>query len=200
VESAAPIVNIRGDKVALGPFRIEHVEHLERWYNDYEVMRNWGWLPGPRTAAELRRFFEPDGFFRQPENAAFAVYETASWHLVGFAGLLQIDHINRTAEFFIMIGDQQHRGRGFGTEATRLVLDHAFVGIGLSNVILHIYAYNPAGIRAYEKAGFRRIGVRRKSKFMGGQLWDTLLMDVVADDFESPVLHRILVPEHPKDS
>jgi RimJ/RimL family protein N-acetyltransferase len=99
-----------------------------------------------------------------------------------------------------MIGEQRHRGKGFGTEATRLVLDHAFVGIGLSNVILHVFAYNPAGIRAYEKAGFRRIGVRRKSKLMGGRAWDTILMDAVADDFESLTLRRILVPEHPRDS
>ena len=200
METAVPIVNIQGDLVALGPFRVEDVAHLERWYNDYEVMRNWGWLPGPRTAAELRRYFEPDGFFRQPENAAFAVYEIASWLLVGFAGLLQIDHIDRTAEFFVMIGDRQNRGKGYGTEATRLVLDHAFVALGLSNVILHVFVSNPAGIRAYEKAGFRRIGVRRKSKLMGGRLWDTLLMDAVADEFESPALHRILVPDDPKDS
>ena len=200
MENAVPIVNIRGDKVALGPFQVEQVEHLERWYNDYEVMRNWGWLPGPRTAAELRPYFDPGGFFRQPENAAFAVYETACWEMVGFAGLLQIDHTNRTAEFFVVIGEQRHRGKGFGTEATRLVLDHAFVGIGLANVILDVFAYNPAGIRAYEKAGFRRIGVRRTSKLMGGRLWDTVIMDAVADEFESPVLRSILVPEQPKDS
>ena len=89
---------------------------------------------------------------------------------------------------------------GSRTEATRLVLDHAFVALGLSNVILHVFVSNPAGIRSYEKAGSRRIGVRRKSKLMGGRLWDTLLMDAVAEDFESPILRRILVPDDPSAS
>jgi RimJ/RimL family protein N-acetyltransferase len=62
-----------------------------------------------------------------------------------------------------------------------------------------VFEYNLAGIRAYEKAGFRRVGVRRMSKFMGGRMWDTVVMDAVAEDFDSPVLGQILVPDLPRD-
>lgn len=148
----------------------------------------------------VRRWFEPDQVFTKPDNVVFAVYTVASWELVAFTGLVHVDHIDRTAEFFLMVGDEQHRGKGYGTEATRLVLDHAFKALGLSNVSLRVYEYNLAGIRAYEKAGFRRIGVRRKSKFMGGTMWDTVLMDAVADEFESPILSRVLVPDVPRGS
>ena len=127
-------------------------------------MRNWEFLPGPRTVASQRPAFEPGGFFGQPENVVFAIYQTTTWELIGMTGLVHIDHVNRIAEFFIMIGAAQHRGRGYGTEATRLLLDHAFLGLGLLNVELRVFAYNLAGIRAYEKAGFRRIGVRDRSK------------------------------------
>jgi RimJ/RimL family protein N-acetyltransferase len=113
-------------------------------------------------------------------------------------GLVHVDHVNRTAEFLIMIGEARHRGRGYGTEATRLLLDHAFLGLGLANVLLRVFEYNLAGIRAYEKAGFRRIGVRRRSKLMGGRLWDTVLMEAVAEGFASPVLGGVLVPDRPR--
>ena len=57
------------------------------------------------------------------------------------------------------MGDR--RGQGFGTEATRLVLDFAFHALQLHNVLLETLAWNVAGLTAYERAGFRRIGVRR---------------------------------------
>ena len=193
-----PVLNVVGDRVALGPLGPDHAAHLHRWQNDYAVMRTWEHLPGPRSVEEVRRRFEPGQFFADPQNAAFAIYETGAWGLVGFAGLYHVDHVNRIAEYFVMIGEAVHRGKGYGTEATRLVLDHAFTALGLSNVLLRVFEYNLAGIRAYEKAGFRRIGVRTKSKFMGGRLWDTILMEAVADEFESPVLGDVLRPDTPR--
>ena len=80
-------------------------------------------------------------------------------------------------------------------KATALMLDHSFLALGLSNVFLRVYAYNLAGIRTYEKAGFRTMGVRRKSKLMGGALWDTVYMEALADEFESPVLGQILIAD-----
>ena len=61
--------------------------------------------------------------------------------------------------FGILVG--QRRGRGLGTEATRLTLDWAFHVLGLHNVMLEVLPANAPAIRAYEAAGFRRIGVRR---------------------------------------
>ena len=103
--------------------------------------------------------------------------------------------MNGTAEFHITIGDPHARGRGYGTEATRLTLDYAFIALGLRNVMLTVLAYNQAGIRAYEKAGFTTFGVRHNSKFMGGQHWDTVYMEALAEGFVSPVLGKALMPD-----
>lgn len=50
-------------------------------------------------------------------------------------------------------------------------------------------------MRAYEKAGFKRAGTLRRNKMMGGKLWDTILMDAVAEEFESLVLAHVLVSD-----
>jgi RimJ/RimL family protein N-acetyltransferase len=71
------------------------------------------------------------------------------------------------------------------------LLDYAFIVLGLHNVWLRVFADNPAGIRAYEKAGFRHIGRRRESRRMGGKVWDTVLTERLADEFESPLLARV---------
>lgn len=106
--------------------------------------------------------------------------------------------MNRIAEFAILIGEADARGKGYGTEATALILDYSFLALGLSNVFLRIHAYNLADIRAYKKAEFRTIGVRRKSEKMGGALWDTVYMEALANEFERRVLGNVLVPDQPR--
>jgi hypothetical protein len=54
---------------------------------------------------------------------------------------------------------------------------------------------NPAGIRAYQKAGFKEIGRRRECRMMGGKLWDEVHMDCISSEFESPVLTQIYAPD-----
>ena len=46
---------------------------------------------------------------------------------------------------------------------------------------------NAAGIRAYQKAGFKEIGRRRECRMMGGKLWDEVYMDCLSSEFERPV-------------
>lgn len=197
-DQAPPVVNLVGETVGLGPIRPDHYEAINRWENDPVVIRTWEFLPQPRTLAKTAAGFE-QGIFAEPTTDWFALYERATWRFIGYTGLVDIDHINRIAEFGILIGEADARGKGYGTEATGLVLDHAFLALGLGNVSLRVFAYNLAGLRAYEKAGFRRMGVRHKSKVMGGTVWDTVYMEALADDFASPVLGLILVPDRPRE-
>jgi diamine N-acetyltransferase len=97
-----------------------------------------------------------------------------------------------------MIGEADCRGKGYGTETTRLMLDYAFTALGLHNVMLTVFEYNLAGRRAYEKAGFREFGRRRQSRWMGGRLWDEVYMDCLASEFTSPLLGHIFVPDQPR--
>ena len=78
------------------------------------------------------------------------------------------------------------------------MLDYAFTALGLHNVMLTVFEFNPAGIRAYEKAGFKPIGRRRECRVMGGGVYDEVYMDCLASEFESPVLGRVLAPDTPR--
>jgi len=191
-----PILNVVGERVALGPLCDEHIDAIVRWDNDYSTFRFFA-APGPQRPEVVRKSLT-EGMFASPETVLFVIYEVATWRLIGTAGLINLEHINRTAELFIMLGESDARGKGYGTEATRLVLDHAFVSLGLNSVRLGVFSYNPGAVRAYEKVGFKHAGVLRRNKMMGGQLWDTILMDILADEFESPVLGRVLVADEPR--
>jgi diamine N-acetyltransferase len=96
----------------------------------------------------------------------------------------------RTGEFVIQLSPA---GRGIGTEATRLILDYAFHIRNLRCVYLSVLSPNTAAIRAYEKAGFRKIGERRQSGYWLGHPASETIMDAIPADFPGPSIVRNMV-------
>lgn len=80
--------------------------------------------------------------------------------------------------------DPALHGRGIGTEAVRRVARHLLQDRGHHRLTIDPATANAGAIRAYEKAGFRRVGVmRRYERDAGGEGWHHgLLMELVADD------------------
>ena len=106
-----------------------------------------------------------------------------------------IDWVHRHAEWGIVIGESDARGKGYGTETARLMLDYAFTALGLNSVSLHVYEFNIPARRAYTKAGFVETGRMRQARWYAGRFWDVILMDCLASEFESPVVHKIFTPD-----
>jgi diamine N-acetyltransferase len=172
-----------GEKVALGPLRRELAASYARWMNQLEVRQGLVHM-GIATPQSQEKWVEENierGAKREPQAVEFTVYDCSDSTPVGTAGLLQIAHAHGTAEFGIAIGER--RGRGLGTEATRLALDIAFHVLQLRNVLLDTLEWNVAGLTAYERAGFRRVGVRRGAVMSRGRRTDVVLMDAVPEDF-----------------
>jgi RimJ/RimL family protein N-acetyltransferase len=65
----------------------------------------------------------------------------------------------------------------------------------MRNVMLKVYEFNRAAIRAYEKAGFREFGRQHQAIEMNGQVWDLLYMECLRDDFDSPILDKVFQPD-----
>jgi diamine N-acetyltransferase len=179
-----PIINIEGDRVALGPHRRDLLPTYQRWINDFEALRTLGAGPPQPTTMEQEEAWYAGN--TNPGEVRFTIYERAGWHLIGTTALHGLEFRNRTAVFGIFIGEADARGKGFGTETATLMLDYAFTVLGLHSVMLTVAEYNLAGQRAYQKAGFREFGRRRQCRWMGGRLWDDVYMDCLAPEFGRP--------------
>lgn len=179
----APDFIVVGEKVALGPLRRDLAPVYARWANSLEVRRGLGIL-GVLTPESEEKWVDDSikaGAEQEPKGVEFTVYDLGDGAPIGTAGLFRIEHVHGTGMFGIALGER--RGQGFGTEATRLVLDFGFHVLGLRNVMLEVLAWNTGAAKAYEAAGFRRIGVRRNARVSGGGRTDALLMDAVPEDF-----------------
>ena len=188
-----PVVNIVSQSVALGPLRRELLPTYQRWINDFAVLRTLGGGFHPKTMERETAWYERAATSEQDVN--FTIYERSSWRPIGTTSLMEIDYANRTADFGILIGEAEARGKGYGTETTRLMLDYAFSALGLHSVMLLVFEFNLAGRRAYEKAGFREFGRRRQCRAGGGRLWDIIYMECLSTEFTSPLLARTLAPD-----
>lgn len=193
--SAAPPVTLTGELVALGPAHKRLLPLLWKWESDLELSALTGDPVRPMTPEAIEQLYEHYSK-AGPDSAPFVIYERGTMRPIGTAGLSSINHLHRTAELGIGIGEHDCWGKGYGTEATRLLLDYAFNALGLHNVMLRVFSYNQRAIRAYLRAGFREIGRRRQAQRIGSQVYDVVLMDCLATDFGESVLRRSL-PDDP---
>jgi RimJ/RimL family protein N-acetyltransferase len=180
-----PTINITGERVMLGPLRRDLTPLYERWINDLQTMRTYDMLR-PLTTEQVEQWYERES--RNLETIRFTIYERASSTPIGKMALYDINHHQQRATFSILIGAEAGRGKGYGTEATRLMLDYAFTILGVHNVFLEAVEFNVAGIRAYENAGFKECGRRREAFLLFGRRWDKVFMDCLATEFKGSVL------------
>lgn len=187
-----PIINIEGELVALGPLREEYLPLYTRWMNDFDTSSRLLMFPRPYTTEQEAAWFAQAA---SAEHPTFTIHERATWQPIGNCGIHAIDWVNRRTEVGIMLGEPSARGQGYGTEAMRLLLDHAFTVLNLHSVMLSVYGYNLPAQRSYAKVGFKEIGRRREARWHNGRFWDEIYLDILASEFESPVLRQMLAPE-----
>ena len=87
-----------------------------------------------------------------------AVHEKATDRLVGTCAFSQLDGENGSALYHITIGESDAWGQGYGTEATQLMLDHAFGTLGLHRIALYVFEFNERAIRRLQALRLRRRG------------------------------------------
>jgi RimJ/RimL family protein N-acetyltransferase len=178
-----------GPTVVLRPHAARNVASFTRWYADPEVARLTRYQDGPMHADEVRRFFEAR--VTGAGSLALAVHIRETDRLIGTCAFSQLDGDNGSALFHITIGERDCWGRGYGTEATALMLDHAFGTLGLHRVGLAVFAFNERAIRSYRKVGFVVEGRSREAIWREGRFSDEIHMSILADEWQA-IRDRVL--------
>jgi RimJ/RimL family protein N-acetyltransferase len=114
-----------------------------------------------------------------------AIHVAESDRLIGSCAFSQLDGDNGSAMFHITIGEKDTWGRGYGTEATALMLEHAFTALGLHRVALSVFEFNERAIRAYRRCGFSVEGRAREAIWRDGHWWDEIQMSILAEEWRA---------------
>jgi len=166
--------------VRLRPIELDDSDDVVAWRNSASVRSNF----------IQRADFTVDGQHRwvaeqvQTGKVSQFIIELGEARIpVGSTFIKDIDPVHRKGEFGIFIGDPAARGRGVGTSAARLVVDHGFSALGLNRIYLRVLAHNAGAVRSYENAGFVHEGRLRQDVILDGEPTDVIVMAVLREDW-----------------
>jgi RimJ/RimL family protein N-acetyltransferase len=102
---------------------------------------------------------------------------------IGYCGLSNISLQNRSAEYFILIGDDEYWNKGIGSQAGMQVLKYGFGVLNLHRIFLTVSECNHGAIRSYEKLGFKTEGRMREACLRQGDYHDKIVMGILSTEW-----------------
>ncbi|MBV9454781.1 MAG: GNAT family N-acetyltransferase, partial [Rubrobacter sp.] len=90
-----------------------------RWYSDEEIWHLTSWAAEPMRPEAVERLFEERE--KSTVEDSFAIHREGDEEPLGVVGLMNISEANASADLNVIIGDEEHRDKGLGTEAIRVI-------------------------------------------------------------------------------
>lgn len=174
-----------GKRVYLRPLEKEDLIYIRKWSNDPEIRGLTGEVTST-SQVDADKFLEEvhDDDTRQ----WFVIVIKEDDRVIGETGLLRMFHPWRTTDISIIIGEKDAWGKGYGTEAILLLLDHAFGCLNFHRVAIGVVGFNEKAIRFWEKLGFKKEGIERDGHYYNHKYYDCVMMSILEDEFRQ--LHR----------
>lgn len=171
---------IDGEKIYLRPVEDGDAELFYYGKNDSSV-RETLFLFKPYSRDDIKQ--ETEKWFKSNENILFTICEKDSEKAIGITGLFRVDYVSRAAVFFIAIYDPEFWSKGYGGEATRLVIRYSFDILNLNRLQLHVSVDNEKGVKAYKKAGFTVEGTLREAMYHNDEYVDFYVMGLLRKEY-----------------
>ncbi|MBQ6734064.1 MAG: GNAT family N-acetyltransferase [Lachnospiraceae bacterium] len=166
--------------ITLRPLTAEDTERILRWRNSERVRSHFIFRE------ELTREAHEEWLRTRVQTGEVLQYiicmpqgEAKEARPVGSVYLRDVNREERKAEFGIFIGEEDALGKGCGTRATRLILQHAFAELSLSCVYLRAYCDNRAALDSYLRAGFKIVRTLKDVESTDGEIADMYLMEAL---------------------
>lgn len=136
----------------------------------------------PPTLDESKKFADTFTDFKQGTGRLMFIIETLDGINVGAVNLNSIDERNGTFSIGIQV-DRDYRGKGFGTEAMRILLHYAFLERRLNKFNVSVLCGNIGSATMMKKLGCQQEGIRRQVVYTDGQYMDEILFGLTKDEF-----------------
>lgn len=173
---------LQGETVILRPLNAEDAEVFFAALSDKDINHLTGtyetftfWQLKEHYARITNAGDRADYAITSKENPSMVLGEVVlndiSWH-------------NRSANFRIALLNKTLFGKGYGTQATRLIIKYGFENLDLHRIDLEVYDFNPRAAHVYEKVGFKREGMKRDALFWQGKYHNAIVMSMLESDYQ----------------
>ena len=169
---------IEGQNIYLREVRESDVnDDYYAWMNDPEVTQFLEVRFYPQSSQRIAEFVK--GVDADRNNVFLAIINRSTGRHIGNIKLGPINWIHRIAEIGLLLGEKTDWGKGYATEAIRLVTEYAFKTLNLRKVTAGCYANNVGSEKAFLKAGFAKEGIRKDHFFLNGSYVDLVLLGLI---------------------
>lgn len=170
------IMDSKEYNIYLRPITAEDTDDIIRWRNS-EHVRQYFIYQGDFTKEGHLQWLETK--IKTGKVAQFIIIEKQTNKAIGSVYLRDIDQNQHKAEYGIFIGEESEKGKGYGTQSARLMIEYAFANMGLHRIYLRVFADNKRAISSYKKAGFSQEGILRDDVYVQGEYRDIVWMAII---------------------
>lgn len=170
---------ITGEQVDLRPITDADTDRIVRWRNTPSVMQNF--IFREKFTPEMHRHWLATKV-ATGQVVQYMIEEKATGRVVGSVYYRDVDPANHSAEYGIFIGEEDARGKGYGTETARLFTGFGFAQLGLHRISLRLLEENLPARRSYERAGFRVEGIFHDMVLLDGRYRNVVFMAKLAGE------------------
>ena len=165
-----------GEKVLLRAYKAEDSKLAAEYLNDRELKKllvtN---IPFPTTAWEEDEWVKSQKASNSGEYN-FAIEDLETHTYIGGCGIQEINWVSRVATVGIMVGNKEFWGKGYGTDAMKVLVKFIFEEMNINKVKLETFSFNERAIKSYEKCGFKTEGILKEEIFKAGKYYDIVIM------------------------
>jgi len=175
---------LSGKNIRLRATEPTDLPNMVRWMNDPDVIENL-LIYTPLSSVEEQNWY--DNMIKGPKEEhvyIIEILEKDEWIPIGSTGFHSVDMKSRGAEIGISIGEKKYWNHGYGRDAMRLMLRHAFNDLNLNRVYLYVFETNERAKKAYLAAGFVEEGRLRQDIYKNGRYLDTFIMSVLRNEWQ----------------
>lgn len=154
-----------------------------KWRNDDEIN---AMVSGPKyfVSSESEKKWVENKILYNNRDVALAICVKENSQYIGNVYLNDINWINRSGESAILIGEQNHWGKGLAFESLVLLLKFAFYEKGLNRLSAHVLESNKASLRLHEKCGYQKEGLFRHSVYKNGEFHNQYILSILRSEFD----------------
>lgn len=171
---------MNSERISLRPIKVEDTDMVLKWRNSLNVKSNFLY------SEEITKNMHMDWIENKIKKGLvdqFIIYTNHEKKDIGSIYLRDIDHKAKSAEYGIFIGENEFLNKGYGTEASKLILEYAFRSLNLNKVKLRVLSDNIVAIKSYLKLGFKIEGIFKDEVMKNNELKDIIFMAILRRDY-----------------
>jgi [ribosomal protein S5]-alanine N-acetyltransferase len=154
------------------------------WFNDKEVCSGNSHHIFPFTSEDANEYIEFSNK-NVKDHLILAIISKESNQHIGNIALQNINHVARSAELSVIIGEKDEWGKGLGKEACRVICDHGFSAMNLNRIYCGTFDNNQTMKKIALYLGMKEEGCRRKAAYKNGRYIDIIEYGILKEEYES---------------